>query len=312
MAVLIAVMTILDPNSQNGALTTMNGNENEQPPYISRQVQASRRFYFGAKTTLSDDLFVICGGWERTTPDYFIRRDSFPWLAVEYVADGRGRVVFGGRSHELEQGSFYAYGPDMTHQMESNPQRVLSKYYINFGGREAANLLRAVRMNPGECRVVANPKEVRSAFDQLIDDGARNRPQAQKIAALQLHVLLLKLGADYSDAGSVDPRARQTLRTCIDYMDRHFVETATAEEVAQACHVSPNHMTRLFRRFGYPPPYEYLVRKKMFHAAELFDSGNLLVREVAEGLGMDPFQFSRVFKRVHGLSPSAFIGRHGF
>jgi AraC-like DNA-binding protein len=71
-------------------------------------------------------------------------------------------------------------------------------------------------------------------------------------------------------------------------------------------------MTRLFRRFGCPPPCEYLVRTKRFHAAELFDSGNLLLREVAEGLGMDPFLLPRVFKRVHGLSPSAFIGRHGF
>ncbi len=289
----------------------MSGLDQEQPPYLSRQVQASRRFYFGAKTAPADELFVYCAGWERTTPDYFIQRDSFPWLALEYVAEGRGRVVFGRRAYALEPGSVYAYGPEMTHQIESSAQRVLSKYYINFGGREAANLLRAVRMNPGECRVVANRKEVRAAFDQLIEDGVTHRPQARKIAVLQLHVLLLKLGADDSDAATADPRARQTLRTCLEYIDLHFVETVTAEQVAQACHVSPNHMTRLFRRFGYPPPYEYLVRRKMFHAAELFDSGNLLVREVAEGLGMDPFQFSRVFKRVHGLSPSAFVGRHG-
>ncbi len=81
--------------------------------------------------------------------------------------------------------------------------------------------------------------------------------------------------------------------------------------MAAACHVSVGHLTRSFLRFGYGSPYRYLTRKKMLHAAALLDSGVLLVREVANRLGLDPFQFSRVFKRVHGISPSDFVRRHG-
>lgn len=41
----------------------------------------------------------------------------------------------------------------------------------------------------------------------------------------------------------------------------------------------------------------------MNDAAELLDEG-LLVKEVAERLGFaDAFQFSRAFKRVHGVPP---------
>ena len=75
--------------------------------------------------------------------------------------------------------------------------------------------------------------------------------------------------------------------------------------------MSPGYLSRLFQRFGHGSPYEHLTRKRMVHAAELLDSGHLLVREVAERLGMDPFHFSRVFKRIHGLSPAQFIRRHG-
>ncbi|MGY8719324.1 MAG: helix-turn-helix transcriptional regulator [Verrucomicrobiia bacterium] len=35
------------------------------------------------------------------------------------------------------------------------------------------------------------------------------------------------------------------------------------------------------------------------------------MREVADELGIDPFQFSRSFKRVHGVSPAAFIKIRG-
>jgi AraC-like DNA-binding protein len=37
----------------------------------------------------------------------------------------------------------------------------------------------------------------------------------------------------------------------------------------------------------------------------------MIVREVAEQLGLDPFHFSRVFKRVHGVSPAEFLRRRG-
>jgi AraC-like DNA-binding protein len=94
-------------------------------------------------------------------------------------------------------------------------------------------------------------------------------------------------------------------------MDENFLEIRTIEDVARACHLSVGHLTRSFTRFGYGAPYRYLTRRKMQHAAALLDSGALMVGEVADRLGIDPFQFSRVFKRVHGISPSDFARRHG-
>ena len=49
----------------------------------------------------------------------------------------------------------------------------------------------------------------------------------------------------------------------------------------------------------------------MRHAAALLDGGRMIVREVAEQPGLDPFHFSRVFKRVHGVSPAEFLRRRG-
>lgn len=283
----------------------------EEPAFISRQVREARRFYLTSGQSSARDLVVICGGWERTAPDYVVRRDTFPWLGFEFVAGGRGTVAIGGRQHELARGSCFAYGPGVPHRIESDSRRLLSKYYLNFGGREAANLLSGVLMSPGQHRVVDNAGEIEAALEALISDAGKPRPQTPLIAELQLRVLLLKLGREGVGEDAADRRALQTLRACLGHIDSHFLGINTAEQVAAACHVSPSHMARLFRKFGYESPYDYLVRRRMVHAAELFDSGYLLVREVAERLDMDPFQFSRVFKRVHGLSPQEFIRRHG-
>lgn len=289
----------------------MKARTQAEPIYISRQVTEARRFYFGMDVVPADDLVVICGGWERVSKDYTIQRDTFPWLGLEFVAGGRGTLRMGAKTHGLERGCVFAYGPGVAHRIETDAEALLLKYYLNFAGREAADLLSAVMMAPGTCWRAVNADELEDFLELIIADGSRNRPLTPSIAALQLRTFLMKLAGDGLLEGETDRRAQQTLRRSLAYIDQNFLETATVEQVAEACNVSPSHLTRLFIRFGYGAPHRYLTRKKMVHAAVLLDSGRLLVREVAERLGIDAFQFSRVFKRVHGISPSDFVKRHG-
>ncbi len=280
--------------------------------FVSQQVTRARRFYFGRDADgAGGGLEVVAGGWELVAHDYMINRPSFPWPSIEFVAGGRGWLHIGGEVHELARGVCYAYGPGVPHRIETDPADCLSKYYVNFDGREGVDRLAAADLRPGTCRRLDNADELERACEGVVEEGAASRPQAPAIAALLLRVMLLKI-TDQSDGdGLAGRRTRETVRKCVDYMDRHFLVVGTVEEAAAACHVSVGHLTRAFARFGYGSPYRYLTRRKMVHAAALLDSGRLLAREVADRLGMDAFQFSRVFKRVHGISPSEFVRRHG-
>lgn len=290
----------------------MQSRTTTEPGFVSREVRRARRFYFGNSPDVArGGLQVAGGGWELAAPDYVINRDTFPWLAIEFVAGGVGRLEMGAGFHELRRGVVFSYGPGVRHRIETSSEHLLSKYFLNFSGREAEDLLSAVGLGPGAVRTLGNHDEIEAALEALIDEGAADRPQGAAVAAFQLRILFLKMAGAEDVDGLVDRRARQMLNRCLAYMDENFLEVRTVEEVARACHVSVGHLTRSFVRFGYGAPYRYLTRKKMLHAAALLDSGALLVREVAERLGLDPFQFSRVFKRVHGISPSDFVRRHG-
>ena len=311
MALLDQGMTILALFPRGFGFDVMSAPLVSEPGFISRQVTQARRFYFGRDDSASAaGLEVTGGGWELVASDYVVDRDSFPWLALEFVADGKGWLEIGGARHALCRGVVFAYGGGVRHRIETDPGERLSKYYLNFSGREAADRLSALGLGPGCCRTVGNAGELEAMFGSFIDEGLAARPQAPEIVALQLRILLLKMkdgGAEAHDAGG---RARLCLNRCLGVMDRDYLRFRTVEEAAVVCHVSVGHLTRLFLRFGHGSPHRYLTRRKMFHAAELLDAGGLLVREVADRLGVDPFQFSRVFKRVHGISPSEFVARN--
>jgi AraC-like DNA-binding protein len=303
-------LTILDPKIRQSIFHFVNRPAAEPPSFVSRQVTEARRFYLNLNPPAGHKLTVVCGGWESCAADFRIERADFPFLCLEFVAGGAGTLVLGGNEWPLRRGAVFAYGPGCAHRIEGDPADPLRKYFVDFAGREGATLLRAAGLAPGACRLAGNPDEVEAAFEQLLDTGRRDGPQAARIAALQAEILLLTL-ADSVVPGDRGEQSFQTYVKCRNCIEERFLDFTTAAEVAAACHVSPAYLSRLFAKHGHETPYQFLLRCRMRHAAGLLDGGQKIVREVAEELGLDAFHFSRVFKRVHGVSPAEFLRRRG-
>lgn len=303
-------MTILDLLLPESILISMDRTAVEPPSFVSRQVTEARRFYLDLNPSAGHALTVVCGGWESCAPDFRVERADFPFLCVEFVAGGSGTLLLAGKEWLLRRGAVFSYGPGCGHRIESDAADPLEKYFLDFSGRAGRDLLRAAGLAPGACRLAGNPEEVGRAFEQVLEAGHQAGPRAARIATLQAEVLLLTLGESVV-AGAGREQSYQTFLRCRACIEERFLEFATAAEVAAACHVHPAYLSRLFSLHGHETPYHALLRCRMRHAAALLDGGRMIVREVAESLGLDAFHFSRVFKRVHGVSPAEFLKRRG-
>lgn len=277
------------------------------PSFISQQVSDARRFYFEATSRRAGRPRVVCGGWERTERDYRIRRSGFRYLGLEFVAGGSGTLRMRGRTHALSRGVVFAYGPGVAHEIVTDAEDRLSKYFVDFSGASAKAAMAAAGIAPGACHAVASADEVQAAFEHLLAAGRRGTPAAAEIAALQGRILLLVLAEERLPGGTRAAGSRQTFVRCRDFLEQNFATLRTAEEAAAACGVAPAYLSRLFRRYTGQPAYRFLMRLKMNQAAALLERGALNVGETADAMGMDPFHFSRAFKRVHGRPPVSFL-----
>ena len=279
----------------------------EPPAFVSAQVTDARRFYLNLKPRTATDLTVVCGGWEECAPDYTIDRKTFPFPSIEFVAAGRGEIILAGKRHELSPGALFAYGPAISHRIRTTAASPLKKYFVNFAGSRAATLLRESGLKPGTFTRLATTTDVHNAFDTLIRFGAFYDRHTARSCALQLELLLLAASRANQPSSPAARRAMATFERCRAHIEQHFLTLTTLQSTAAACHVDEAYLCRLFQRFQGETPYRFLQRLQMQWAAErLHDSGRL-VREIASDLRIDPFQFSRTFKRIHGVSPSAFL-----
>ena len=124
--------------------------------------------------------------------------------------------------------------------------------------------------------------------------------------ALVESISLALLQAFVFDAGYAEgvgglPNA---VRQAQQYIDAHLGEPLNLARIAQAAHVSPQHLTRLFRRHLHTTPMRYLWQQRTQHGVELLRATGLSVAEIAARVGFQsPFHFSRLVQQRYGYAP---------
>ncbi|MFB5196587.1 response regulator [Neobacillus sp. KR4-4] len=101
--------------------------------------------------------------------------------------------------------------------------------------------------------------------------------------------------------------AKGMLHKAKEYIEIHYADSLTLEQVAEYVELSPFYFSKLFKdRFGMTF-IDYLTEIRIKHAkAEMVDPGKSL-KEICYSIGYkDPNYFSRVFKKHTGLSPTEF------
>jgi AraC family transcriptional regulator len=96
------------------------------------------------------------------------------------------------------------------------------------------------------------------------------------------------------------------LTRIVDYIERHLADKITAADLANLIEVS---VTQLFRSFKISvgvTPCHYITRRRVELACTMLSTTRESLAQVAVGCGMcDQAHLSRVFRRMIGMSPSA-------
>lgn len=101
-----------------------------------------------------------------------------------------------------------------------------------------------------------------------------------------------------------------TVAEVVTYIQRNYWQPLSVEGIAAVFHVSPSHLSRLFRRETGYSIISFLRRVRLDKAKELLAGSDLSAGTIAERVGFsDQSYFSRVFKTYEGVSPAQYRRR---
>jgi transcriptional regulator GlxA family with amidase domain len=102
-------------------------------------------------------------------------------------------------------------------------------------------------------------------------------------------------------------KARTTLyREAIAVMEVRYADDIQVDDVAREIATSRRQLQRVFTEIGETTFREHLTRIRMTRAAELLGSP-MAIRDISHQVGYrQPAQFAKAFRRIHGVTPSAY------
>ena len=122
-------------------------------------------------------------------------------------------------------------------------------------------------------------------------------------AAPRMEGLSMELVAEIAREASRTPEP--LLADAFRFFEFHLSTPLKLSAVAEALHVTPNYLNRLFLKELGMPPKRYLIEQRMHLAYSLLSSTELTVQEISMKCGYrNQFAFSREFRQKYGRSPS--------
>lgn len=97
----------------------------------------------------------------------------------------------------------------------------------------------------------------------------------------------------------------ESLRSAIGYMEKHLLDDISADDVAEAVHISSFYLQKGFRIMTGYSIGEYIRYRRLYMAALDVAAGKEKMIDLAYKYGYEtPESFTKAFTRFHGMSPA--------
>jgi len=273
---------------------------------------------------------VVLANYRQFTKGEEIRQRDQLSVMLLWRRAGSGRVTANDESFALDEDGFYilpwgrrlAYAADRT-----SPYDVGCIHVIPDHGRAApvqlfmrpqalSDTSRALRRDvplTRDGRVVrgrfANAPSLRHLADYIVT-AWHGGPVAERVAR-QFGQLLCREWCLYLSRSGPSPRPfPRALQGLLLFARRHLDGPLSLSDLVRASGLSAATVGRLFRRHLRVTPVTWIRRQRVEQAQSLLSSTTLSVTEIGLRVGIeDVYYFSRMFKEVSGLTPSAYRRR---
>lgn len=222
---------------------------------------------------------------------------------IYYMTKGSCSYFIDNKSYNIEAGDIILIPGGVIHKSQyadPNYTRLLincSKYYIPPTVFDNMPSLLYVYNNPDI------KDKINDIFNSIERDYTNPDEFSNDSIRSLMHSLFILLARNPNKKSNAYVKNVYT-ETAIDYMRKNFGSEVTLNSVAKICAVSPEHMSRIFKRetgFGFS---EYLTHVRLQHAEYLLRHTELSVTETAHRCGFDDSNyFSVIFKRNFGMTP---------
>lgn len=224
------------------------------------------------------------------------------------VMSGSGELLYDGKVYELKKGDvvFIDCRKDYSHYTSDD---LWSLRWCHFYGASMQSIYEKYRERGGQ--PVFHPVGFDSVTELLSQlyvlanspDYIRDMRINQTLSCL----LTLLMEDSWDPENSLASKKRMELGSVRAYIDEHYTEKITLDGLASVFYINKFYLSKIFKETYGMTIIAYVEQKRITKAKSLLRFSDKTVDEIGYEVGMsDANYFSRLFKKIEGITPSQF------
>ena len=268
-----------------------------------------------SKHPLVSSLMPTDIGWYPQARYHYCQRETgAPEHILILCMDGTGWYQFDDKIEAVYPHEALFIPRDTPHIYGASDTDPWSIHWVHFAGRLADYYMHLLPQGQPKIMVDAQTVERLVELFRACSESFEASFVLQRMifAAQTLHHLLAYLFfSNRSFSPTLQTSSFHNLDTTIALLHQNVKKNLTLDEMAAHAGLSTSHFSRLFREQTGYSPIDYFIHLKMQHACMLLILSRKTIREIGFEIGYDdPYYFSRIFKKVVGMSPKQYRNTH--
>ena len=258
-------------------------------------------------------LFVGEFSHEIYSTDKKMITPKFPIHRFHYIKRGSVQLFYKDRIVILPKNSIYVIIPNSSIRVLSSRTTETETYYFTFSGYNATKILQELKMTEDNPWHILQSKTIEKFFTDAIssdyDDFMKTNLFLKNCYCIIDYVYKTFRGEKPS---STRGKNDLTIQTALDYIHKNLSNpNLTITDICNnVTFMHPNSFSRMFNKVMSETFPQYIALRRIELAITLVHTGKYNITQISEMVGYtDPLYFSRVFKKLQGISPSAFIAK---
>ena len=226
-----------------------------------------------------------------------------------YIVSGKAHFHFDGKEQIVTAGHMVLYRPKEPQKYEYYGEDQTEVYWVHFTGGNVTNILRSYGLTDDKkVFYCGSDLNYQNLFRTMINELQMCKENFAEMLEMHLRQIFIMLQRYFANTLKTNnSRVVEEIDKATIYFNEHYNEDISIDEYAQNNHISVSWFIRYFKQCTGSTPMQYILSKRIYNAEILLQDSAYNITEISQIIGYDnPLYFSRIFKKVKGLSPSEY------
>ena len=222
-----------------------------------------------------------------------------------FIVGGKGQFLIEDRAYAVNTNDLVIINPNVTHTEVSLSAQPLEYIVLGIEGIELATGANS----DGQFCILDHfeSAEFSSCLRNILRETELEQPGYEDVCQAYMEILIIRLMRNTALSVPAEPQTITGNRQCAAvrrYIDLHFKEPLTLEQLAEEAHMNKYYLAHAFKREYGVSPISYMISRRVEESKYLLAETDLSMSQIAQLLGFSSLSyFSQVFRRTQSLTP---------